>query len=108
MKIRSFFALSLLTALLLVGCAPADASAPVQTEAPLQPPPAPKTDEPQAPPPTETEAPPVVTEAPPTQASAAEPLPIATSRGNSLEATDPGTFTPASGELQLVEFFAYW
>ncbi|NOH02520.1 MAG: hypothetical protein HND47_11480 [Chloroflexi bacterium] len=42
----------------------------------------------------------VVTDAPTIQA-------IATSRGPSLEATDPTTVSLASGQLQLVEFFRF-
>ena len=34
-------------------------------------------------------------------------LPIATSRGPELEATDPATVALASGGLQLVEFFRF-
>ena len=42
------------------------------------------------------------------EATATEiPLPIATSRGPDLEATDPTTVTLASGGLQLVEFFRF-
>lgn len=37
-----------------------------------------------------------------------EPLPVATSRGNDLAATDPGTVNLATGEPQLIEFFAFW
>ena len=33
--------------------------------------------------------------------------PVATSRGDNLEATDPSTVLLASGQLQLVEFFRY-
>lgn len=33
--------------------------------------------------------------------------PIATSRGDNLEATDPSTVSLASGQLQLVEFFRF-
>ncbi len=47
--------------------------------------------------------PPVATEAP-TQAA----LPVATSRGPNLEATDPTTVSLASGGLQFVEFFEFW
>lgn len=36
------------------------------------------------------------------------PLPVATSRGAELEATDPTTVSLTTGELQLVEFFAFW
>lgn len=34
-------------------------------------------------------------------------LPVATSRGPELEATDPTTVKLASGQLQLVEFFRF-
>jgi len=33
---------------------------------------------------------------------------LPTSRGNELEATDPLTVNIASGEPQLIEFFAFW
>jgi hypothetical protein len=44
-----------------------------------------------------------------TQPAAAEAtaLPVATSRGPNLEATDPGTVSLASGGLQFVEFFRF-
>ena len=35
-------------------------------------------------------------------------IPIATSRGPELEATDPTTVRMASGGLQFVEFFEFW
>jgi hypothetical protein len=35
-------------------------------------------------------------------------IPIATSRGPELEATDPTTVNMASGGLQFVEFFEFW
>ena len=35
------------------------------------------------------------------------PLPLATSRGPNLEASDPTTVNLASGGLQLVEFFRF-
>lgn len=38
---------------------------------------------------------------------AATALPIATSRGPNLEATDPTTVSLASGGLQFVEFFRF-
>ena len=44
----------------------------------------------------------------PTEALAATQLPIATSRGPNLEATDPKTVSMASGGLQFVEFFEFW
>jgi hypothetical protein len=46
-------------------------------------------------------------EAAPTEALAPTALPIATSRGPDLEATDPSTVSLASGQLQLVEFFRF-
>jgi hypothetical protein len=42
-----------------------------------------------------------------TQAPAPTALPVATSRGPNLEATDPTTVSLASGGLQLVEFFRF-
>lgn len=43
----------------------------------------------------------------PTEAVAATALPVATSRGPDLHATDPTTVSLASGQLQLVEFFRF-
>jgi len=46
-----------------------------------------------------------------TEESVKEPPPVAvvpTSRGNALHATDPGTVHIASGQPQLIEFFAFW
>ena len=43
----------------------------------------------------------------PTEAVAATPLPVATSRGPELEATDPTTVNLASGQIQFVEFFRF-
>jgi hypothetical protein len=43
--------------------------------------------------------------APPTEAAA--PLPVATSRGDGLEATNPASVSLASGGLQFVEFFRF-
>ncbi len=42
----------------------------------------------------------------PTEA-VAPPLPVATSRGDNLEATNPSTVNLASGDLQFVEFFRF-
>jgi len=39
--------------------------------------------------------------------SVTTPLPVATSRGPNLEATDPRTVNLASGGLQFVEFFRF-
>jgi hypothetical protein len=43
----------------------------------------------------------------PTEAVESAPLPIATSRGPDLEATDPNTVSLASGQLQFIEFFRF-
>jgi hypothetical protein len=43
----------------------------------------------------------------PTEVPASIPVPIATSRGPDLHATDPVTVSLASGGLQLVEFFRF-
>ena len=76
--------------------------------------PAPETDaQPAAYPAPETEAPPQP------EADAAQPeaypapeeapaSPQPTPRGNDLVATNPGTVELASGQLQLVELFAFW
>ncbi len=108
MKPGIIITISLLAVVLLVGCAPA--AAPEVTQPVLV------ENEPEAPlPATSTVSQP---EAAPTEASSVEALPteapteapqiVATSRGPNLEATDPGTYTRASGDLQLVEFFAFW
>lgn len=73
---------------LLAACAPAS----VATEAP-------------APATPETEAPVATTEEAP---AATEPAAAVTPRGDALEATDPATVQLASGQVQLVEFFAFW
>ncbi|HET6597751.1 MAG TPA: hypothetical protein VFG81_19150 [Anaerolineales bacterium] len=43
----------------------------------------------------------------PATSQEATPLPIATSRGPELHATDPTTVSLASGGLQFVEFFRF-
>ncbi len=110
MKTRSIVTFSLLAVILLVGCAPAPASAPAEPEAPPQPA-APVVEEPAAPTPTQAEAPVIPTEAAPTdaptEAAAEVPQPVATSRGPGLHSTNPANVSLASGELQLVEFFRY-
>ena len=103
MKIRLFLRLSLL-AVLLVSCIPAttpvspelkataiinaSATVPVPTQPTLE---------------TATETIPVL----PTETLAPTPLPVATSRGPNLEATDPNTVSLASGQIQFVEFFRF-
>ena len=95
---RFFTSLILLT-VLLAACAPATATVslgqPATVEATATVPPSPTLD-------TSSQ----VTAAP-TATLLPTPLPIATSRGPNLEATDPGTVSLASGGLQLVEFFRF-
>jgi hypothetical protein len=43
----------------------------------------------------------------PTETSVPTLLPVATSRGPNLEATDPTTVSLASGQVQFVEFFRF-
>lgn len=85
--------LGLVTALLAVACAP---SAPTETAPPE---------------PAASLAPTLAIETavPQVEATVTIPavLPVATSRGSSLEATDPTTVSLASGGLQLVEFFRF-
>ena len=63
--------------------------------------------------PTESAAPPAFAATQPEVQPEATPaptqvvLPVATSRGPNLEATDPTTVALASGGLQLVEFFRF-
>ena len=96
MKKRLLPALSLL-AVLLAACAPETTvtNAPAPTQQPGA-------------------AAPTLTLAAPTPEPATQPvpgeataLPVATSRGPDLEATDPATVSLASGGLQFVEFFRF-
>ena len=91
-----------LLAAFLASCAPG--TAPVAPELVTQPtatfpPPVPTLDQSSQPMPGVTEA--------PTEAIEPTSLPVATSRGPNLEATDPTTVSLASGEIQFVEFFRY-
>ena len=90
----------ILVAVYLAACAPAERAAPTN------------------PPATATQPPtifvPTVTVAAPTLEPATQPvpgeataLPVATSRGPDLEATDPTMVSLASGGLQFVEFFRF-
>lgn len=101
MKLRLFPALSLL-AVLLVACAPATTPAepPAAATRPLI--------EPSvtvAVPTLEPATQSVLSET--TEAIAPTPIPVATSRGPDLHATDPTTVRLASGGLQFVEFFRF-
>lgn len=98
-KLRFPSALILL-AVLLAACAPAETAAPTNPPAATQPP---------------TVMIPTVTVAAPTFEPTIEPatggeataLPVATSRGPELHATDPAMVSLASGGLQFVEFFRF-
>jgi hypothetical protein len=85
-----FFSTLILSAVLLAACAPGAA--------------------PTNPPPTTTEirtlTPDTLTPEPTVPAEATG-LPVATSRGPDLHATDPTTVSLASGGLQFVEFFRF-
>ncbi len=101
---KRFILLGLLGVFLLSACTPKKAT----------PPPPPPVQLPEPSEPTSASAEAEMSEfAPvaPTEAISptAEPiLAIPTSRGNKLEATDPTTVNIASGEPQLIEFFAFW
>src|SRR5688572_4401261 len=98
MKIRFFLSL-LSLAILLAACAPAEAERAVSTN-----PPAAATQPPTVALPTETVAAATLEPATePASSEAATALPLATSRGPDLEATDPTTVSLASGGLQFVE-----
>ena len=95
MSFRLFLYLTVL-AILLAACAPGTA--------PANPPAAE----------TAIAVPPTVTLAAPTREPATQPapaeataLPVATSRGTELHATDPATVSLASGGLHFVEFFRF-
>ena len=95
MKSRFFPSFILLT-ILLVACAPA----PVLTDSSATATPASTVLQP-----TPTLAAPTVELS--TEGAAPTVLPVATSRGPNLEATDPTTVSLASGGLQFVEFFRF-
>ena len=99
MKTR-FLPTLLLLALLLASCAPAASPAPSVDQPSVQEPASPVAVEPGA-----TSTPDAVEG--PTESAAPTPLPVATSRGPDLEATDPSTVSLASGELHFVEFFRF-
>ncbi len=103
MKTLRLFLTCLLLAALMAACASAPESTPT-TSPPVA------TETPLAAPATSTSG--IVQEAPTeavlaTEAPEATALPVATSRGPDLHATDPTTVSLASGDLQLVEFFRF-
>lgn len=100
-KARLIPTLSLI-AVLMASCAPAAVTeAPGADQPSVQKPAAPVVMEPSATPFVSA-----ATESP-SEAAASTPLPVATSRGPALEATDPRTVNLASGGLQFVEFFRF-
>ena len=58
--------------------------------------------------PSASTAPPAATGDIPETATLPEIETAPTSRGSELQATDPATINLASGEPQLIEFFAFW
>jgi PBP1b-binding outer membrane lipoprotein LpoB len=88
-----------LFALLLASCAPA-----AVTEAPAEPAAPAVAVEPSATTAPQVDAPPAE---PTLEAAVPTPLPVATSRGPELHATDPSTVNLAAGQLQFVEFFRF-
>jgi len=100
MKSRLFSILSLLV-LLSASCLPAAA----KTEPPAQQPVIVESSPTAFPPPEPTLVP--VTQAAAVPTEIAAPLPIATSRGPDLHATNPSTVNMASGGLQFIEFFRF-
>ncbi|MCQ3936634.1 MAG: hypothetical protein DPW18_06260 [Chloroflexi bacterium] len=91
-----FWTFNLVAVILTASCAPAAVTEPPAAAATI---PVEQSTSTAAPTPL-TESTAAVTDAPTIQ-------PIATSRGPSLEATDPSTVSLASGQLQLVEFFRF-
>jgi hypothetical protein len=102
MKTRFFSSLSLLI-LLLASCAPAAVTPESSTGQPVAPVAVEPTTTPFTPVDSASAAPDVMVV--PTESAA--PLPVATSRGDALHATDPSTVNLASGSLQFVEFFRF-
>lgn len=96
-----FFPTLILIALLLAACAPAASPAPSVDQPPLE-----ATASPLA---AEAGVSPLPSEAAALlpESAAPTPLPVATSRGPDLHATDPATVNLASGQLQFVEFFRF-
>lgn len=96
---RLLLTFSLFAVLLATACAPAATSSPAATvDASATPVSQPTAAEAATQPEVQPEATLVPTEA---------ALPVATSRGPDLHATDPATVRLASGGLQLVEFFRF-
>ena len=97
MKTR-FFTILFVSVVILAACAPAASETPPSAALTEPPSAALATATPVAPAPEAA-----------TQSSVSQPtaLPVATSRGPDLHATDPATVSLASGGLQFVEFFRF-
>lgn len=97
---KRFLPSLVLLALLLASCAPTASPAPSVDPPSVQEPASPVVVEPSATPiPDAVES--------PAESASPTPLPVATSRGPDLHATDPGTVSLASGQLQFLEFFRF-
>lgn len=101
MRNRFTLTLSLLAILLAAACTQTPGTTPEKTDALAKPSATPPQFVPDV---QSTEAAPTLPSETFTQPSQA----VATSRGPNLEASDPASFNQASGNLQLVEFFAFW
>ncbi len=102
MNRKTLLLLGLVALFMLAACSPT-APPPVPPEADL---PAPTTA-----PPAENEAqaePAEAVELPDPTVEAPTVIPMPTSRGEKLQASEPASFQPATGEPQLLEFFAFW
>lgn len=102
-----FFPSLILLALLLASCAPAASPAPSVDPPSVQEPASPVVVEPSATPILSGATEGSAVEGPTLESAAPTPLPIATSRGPDLHATDPGTVNLGSGQLQFLEFFRF-
>ena len=101
MKKHRFRASLILSVVVLAACAPGTPTAAPAQPAAIEPSLAP-VQEPVVVDPTATPVPEL-----PAATAPVEALPVATSRGPDLHATDPTTVSLASGGLQLVEFFRF-
>jgi hypothetical protein len=106
MKKHRFRASLILSAVLLAACAPGTSPVPPAQPAAVEPSLTPVQDPVDA---STLAVDPTATAVPELPAATApvEALPVATSRGPDLHATDPTTVSLASGGLQLVEFFRF-
>lgn len=103
-KVKSRLLPSLgLLILVLAACAPAAVAPEPSEEQPASPVAAEATPTPFAPADSATDE----VAAPTEEVAAADPVPVATSRGDDLHATNPSTVSLASGGLQFVEFFRF-